>query len=58
MMIATRVLDRIAGSANAEQTGVRFQYSRFPLQAADCGAYAPNPQIVIVEVYKSLGSKL
>ena len=57
-MTTSRSLDRIASRADAEQTGVRFQYSRFPLQAADCGAYAPNPQIVIVEVYKSLGSKL
>ena len=56
MMIATVVLDRIAGSANAEQTGVRFQYSRFPLQATDCGACALHPQIVIVEVCKCLGS--
>ena len=55
-MTRARTLDRIGSSADAEQTGVRFQYSRFPLQATDCGAYAPRPQIVIVEVCKSLGS--
>ena len=55
-MKSSDLLDRIAQSSGAEQTGVRFQYSRFPLQATDCGAYAPNPQIVIVEVCKSLRS--
>ena len=56
MMIATGVLDRIAGSANAEQTGVRFQFPRFQLQPTACEACAPHQQIVIVEVCKSLGS--
>lgn len=55
-MTRGKTLDRIVTNADAEQTGVRFQYSRFPLQATDCGAYAPNPQIVIVEVCKSLRS--
>ena len=55
-MTGPKVLDRIGQSAGAEQTGVRFQYSRFPLQATDCGAYNLRPQIVIVEVCKSLGS--
>lgn len=56
MMIATGVLDRSAGSANAEQTGVRFQFSRVQLQPTACEARAPHQQIVIMEVYKSLGS--
>lgn len=56
MMIATVVLDRIAGSANAEQTGIRFQYSRIQLQPMVGEARAPHPQIMIMEVYKSLGS--
>lgn len=55
-MTRTETLDRIATGADAEQTGVRFQYSRFPLQATDRGACALHPQIVIVEVCKSLGS--
>lgn len=55
-MTTSRSLDRIGSSADAEQTGVRFQYSRFPLQATDCRAYNLNQQIVIVEVWKSLGS--
>ena len=49
-------LDRIVQGPNAEQTGVRFQYSRFSLQTTDCEAYTLYPQIVIVEVCKSLGS--
>ena len=56
MMIATVVLDRIAGSANAEQTGVRFHFFRIQLQPTACEARTPHPQIVIMEVYKSLGS--
>ena len=56
MMIATGVLDRFAGSAYAEQTGVRFQFLRFQLQPTACEACDPHPQIVIMEVYKSLGS--
>lgn len=56
MMIATVVFDRIAGSANAEQTGVRFQFSRIQLQPTACEARTPHPQIVIMEVYESLGS--
>lgn len=55
-MTGRKPLDRIAQGAGAKQTGVRFQYSRFPLQATDCGACALHPQIVIVEVWKSLGS--
>lgn len=55
-MTLARTLDRIGSRADAEQTGVRFEYSRFPLQAADCGGYNLNQQIVIVEVCKSLGS--
>ena len=55
-MRSSDLLDRIAQGAGAEQTGVRFQYSRFPLQPTDCGAYNQHPQIVIVEVWKSLGS--
>lgn len=50
------LLERIALAAVARQTGVRFQYSRFPLQPTDCEACTPHPQIVIVEVWKSLGS--
>jgi len=56
MMIATGVLDRIAGTANAEQTGVRFQYSRIRAQATCIEACPAHPQIVIMEVWKSLGS--
>ena len=55
-MRSSDLLDRIAQSSGAEQTGVRFQYSRFSLQTTDCGAYTLHPQIVIVEVCKSLGS--
>lgn len=55
-MTTSRSLDRIVTNADAEQTGVRFQYSRFPLQTTDCRAYALRPQIVIVEVCKCLGS--
>ena len=55
-MTRTEALDGIATSADAEQTGGRFQYSRFQLQPTDCEACALHPQIVIVEVCKSLGS--
>lgn len=55
-MSRAETLDRIVTNADAEQTGVRFQYSRFPLQTTDCRAYALRPQIVIVEVCKCLGS--
>lgn len=55
-MNRAETLDRIVTNADAEQTGVRYQYSRFPLQTTDCRAYALRPQIVIVEVCKSLGS--
>ncbi|CAM3933990.1 hypothetical protein SAMN05216475_6292 [Pseudomonas synxantha] len=55
-MTRSKTLDGIVRGAEAEQTGVRFQYSRFPLQATDCGTCALHPQIVIVEVCKSLGS--
>lgn len=55
-MTRADTLDRIGANADAEQTGVRFQYSRFSLRATDCGACALHPQIVIVEVCKSLGS--
>ena len=55
-MTRTETLDRIATGADAEQTGVRFQYSRLPLQPTDCGACALHPQIVFVEVCISLGS--
>lgn len=55
-MTHRKALDRIAQSADAKQTGVRFQYSRFPLHATGCGACTPHPQIVIMEVCKSLGS--
>ena len=49
-MTDRKVLDRIAQSAGAEQTGVRFQDSRIPLQATGCGTCTPYAQIVIVEV--------
>ena len=55
-MTRSKTLDGIVSGAEAKQTGVRFQYSRFPLQATDCGACALHPQIVIVEVCKCLGS--
>jgi hypothetical protein len=55
-MRSSDLLDRIVLAAGAKQTGVRFQYSRFPLQTTDCGACTPHPQIVIMEVYESLGS--
>ena len=55
-MTRSKTLDGIVSGAEAEQTGVRFQYSRFPLQTTDCRAYALRPQIVIVEVCKCLGS--
>ena len=55
-MTRFKTLDGIVSGAKAEQTGVRFQYSHFPLQATDCGACALHPQIVIVEVCKCLGS--
>ncbi len=55
-MTRSKTLDGIVSGAEAEQTGVRFQYSRFPLQATDCWACALHPQIVIVEVCKCLGS--
>jgi hypothetical protein len=55
-MSGGKSLDEIAQGPDAEQTGVRFQYSRFSLQTTDCGAYTLHPQIVIVEVCKSLGS--
>lgn len=55
-MSAAKALDRNTQGPDAVQTGVRFQYSRFPLQATDRGACALHPQIVIVEVCKSLGS--
>ena len=55
-MTRARTLDRIGSSADVEQTGVRFQYSRFQLQPTDRGACALHPQIVIVEVCKCLGS--
>ena len=55
-MTGRKPLDRIAQSAGAKQTGVRFRYSRFPLRATDCEARTPQPQIVIMEVWKSLGS--
>jgi len=55
-MSVSKTLDRIAFWADAEQTGVRFQYSRIQLQPTFGEARAPHPQIVIMEVYKSLGS--
>lgn len=57
-MTVIRVLDRIAQRACAEQTGVRFQYSRISLQANESVACKPHSQIVIMEVCKSLGSEL
>ncbi len=55
-MSVSETLDRAAGSARAEQTGVRFQFSRIQLQPTACEARAPHQQIVIMEVYESLGS--
>lgn len=55
-MTNAKALDRNTQGPDAEQTGVRFRYSRFLLQATDYGACALHPQIVIVEVCKSLGS--
>lgn len=55
-MRSSDLLDRISLAAGAEQTGVRFQYSRFPLQNTDCGACTMHSKIVIMEVYESLGS--
>lgn len=55
-MTDSKALDRIAQSAGAKQTGARFQFSHIQLQPTDCGACALHPQIVIVEVCKSLGS--
>ena len=49
-------LDRIVLNADAKQTGIRFQYSRIQLQPMVGEARAPHPQIMIMEVYKSLGS--
>ena len=55
-MTSAKTLDGIALSADGEQTGVRFQFSRIQLQPTACGACVPHPQIVIMEVCKSLGS--
>ncbi|SDF58561.1 hypothetical protein SAMN05216591_3381 [Pseudomonas extremaustralis] len=55
-MKSSDLIDRTAVSADVKQTGVRFQYSRFSLQPTDCRACTPHPQIVIMEVCKSLGS--
>jgi hypothetical protein len=55
-MITSKELDRNAQGAGAEQTGVRFQFSRVQLQRTAGEARAPHPQIVIMEVCKSLGS--
>ncbi len=55
-MRSSDLLDMITLAAGAEQTVVRFQYSRFLLQTTDCGACSTHPQIVIMEVWKSLGS--
>ena len=55
-MSISKTLDRIAFRADAEQTGIRFQYSRIQLQPMVGEARAPHPQIMIMEVYKSLGS--
>lgn len=55
-MKSSDLLDRTEVSADAEQTGVRFQDSHIPLQATGCGACTQPPQIVFMEVCKSLGS--
>ena len=55
-MNVSKALDRIALWADADQIGVRFQFSRIQLQPTACEARAPHQQIVIMEVYKSLGS--
>lgn len=55
-MRSSDLLDRIALAAGAEQTGVRFQYSRIRAQATCIEACPAHPQIVIMEVWKSLGS--
>lgn len=55
-MKSSDLLDRTVASADVEQTGVRFQNSRIRLQATGCGVCAPHPQIVIMEVCKSLRS--
>ncbi|KWV81430.1 hypothetical protein PFLL34_02472 [Pseudomonas fluorescens] len=49
-------LDRIVLNADAKQTGIRFQSSRIQLQPTVGEARAPHLQIVIMEVWKSLGS--
>lgn len=55
-MKSSDLLDRIALSAGAEQTGVRFQYSRIRLQASACMGCDPIQQFMTMEVCKSLRS--
>lgn len=55
-MSGGEALDGYAQAANAEQTGARFQDSRISLQAAPRKGCMAIQQIVIVEVWKSLGS--
>ena len=55
-MITSKALDRIAQSADAEQTGVRFQDSCNRLRATARKARKPTQQFMTVEVCKSLGS--
>lgn len=55
-MTRAETLDRIGRSADAEQTGVRFQYPRIRVQATCIEACTAHLQIVIMEVWKSLGS--
>ena len=55
-MKSSDLLDRTAVSADAEQTGVRFENSRIRLQASACMGCNPIRQFMTVEVCKSLGS--
>lgn len=55
-MSFSKTLDRIAFRADAEQTGIRFEYSRIQVQPMVSEARAPHQPIVIMEVWKSLGS--
>lgn len=55
-MRSSNLLDRMAPGAFVEQTGVRFEFSRIQLQPMGGEPCVPHPQIVIMEVYKSLGS--
>jgi hypothetical protein len=55
-MKSSDLLDRTVASADAEQTGVRFEDSRIRLQVTTCMGCNPIQQFMTVEVCKSLGS--